>query len=261
MNVLILTYKRPYLLDNLFDLIPVNANIYIGTDVGFNHSFKRKQLSRIKVIRFPSKHEGQYYGYVNNMNWFFNQVEEGIILEEDILPTNEFFTFCETSLQWYRDDKKIFHISGFNPVGEIPHSYYSRIPLVWGYATWRDRWQLYDDKVELEYYPKDISFYILNKITDTKARFNTVDVNWAFTMWKHNAYALQSPKCLTKHIGYDSNSRHSTYDYFKKLKTSNDLTYRYDDLLFRKIHPSIFGKIKVLIQNKSLIKHIIGKVH
>ena len=41
------------------------------------------------------------------IDWFFEQEEEGIILEHDCLPDNSFFYFCDTLLETYRNDKRI----------------------------------------------------------------------------------------------------------------------------------------------------------
>ena len=85
------------------------------------------------------------------INWFFENVEEGIILEDDCVPDITFFDYCSELLQFYRDDKRVMHISGLNflsgPLDLQPsaESYHlSKYPAVWGWATWRRAWDLYD---------------------------------------------------------------------------------------------------------------------
>jgi hypothetical protein len=46
------------------------------------------------------------------ITWFFEQVEQGIILEDDCLPDPSFFPYCEELLHKYKDDARIGHISG-----------------------------------------------------------------------------------------------------------------------------------------------------
>ena len=82
------------------------------------------------------------------IDWFFDQVEEGIILEDDVLPRIEFFAYCQELLDRYRDEPTVFAISGSNFVP--PHaitqdaSYrFARITHVWGWATWRRSWRHY----------------------------------------------------------------------------------------------------------------------
>jgi GT2 family glycosyltransferase len=66
------------------------------------------------------------------ITWFFDNVEEGIILEDDCLPDQSFFSFCGDLLRRYEDDDRIFHIGGVNFQKETgPHRssyYFSRYP-------------------------------------------------------------------------------------------------------------------------------------
>ena len=48
------------------------------------------------------------------IDWFFQNVEAGIILEDDCRPDPTFFSFCEVLLERYKDDDRIKHISGDN---------------------------------------------------------------------------------------------------------------------------------------------------
>lgn len=48
------------------------------------------------------------------ISWFFNQVEFGIVLEDDCMPGLSFFPYCEELLMKYKDDDQIMLISGNN---------------------------------------------------------------------------------------------------------------------------------------------------
>lgn len=74
------------------------------------------------------------------INWFFSHVEAGIVLEDDCLPCPEFFTFCETLLEFYKNDEKVLNICGSNMGYNKPDSsgyFYSRFMNMSGWATWR----------------------------------------------------------------------------------------------------------------------------
>jgi len=81
------------------------------------------------------------------IDWFFENVEEGIILEDDCLPDQSFFQFCQELLEKYRNDNKIAMISGNHfgnkRLGDADY-YFTQIPHIWGWATWRRTWQQYD---------------------------------------------------------------------------------------------------------------------
>ena len=50
----------------------------------------------------------------SGLTWAFEQVEEAIILEDDCLPHPSFFNYCETLLDYYRNDKGVMVVSGNN---------------------------------------------------------------------------------------------------------------------------------------------------
>ena len=86
-------------------------------------------------------------GLFSAISWFFSQVTEGIILEDDCVPEPSFFPFCEELLARYRDDQRIFGISGNNFTQRRPADssyYFLKTTHIWGWASWRDRWQLVD---------------------------------------------------------------------------------------------------------------------
>ena len=81
----------------------------------------------------------------SGLDWVFEQVEEAIILEDDCLPHPSFFRFCEEMLLCYRNDQRVAHINGNNlHFGKRQNNdsyYFSCFVHVWGWASWRDRWQ------------------------------------------------------------------------------------------------------------------------
>ena len=83
------------------------------------------------------------------IDWFFSQVERGVILEDDVSPGPQFFDFCSELLELYQDDERVFAISGCNfvPTGvpEQDASYrFSALTHVWGWATWQRAWDHYE---------------------------------------------------------------------------------------------------------------------
>src|SRR5258708_7536122 len=81
------------------------------------------------------------------INWFFEHVEEGIILEDDTVPDITFFRFCSELLEKYKDDQNVMSISGSNLLGKWSKgslSYFRGHGGIWGWATWRRAWRKYD---------------------------------------------------------------------------------------------------------------------
>lgn len=97
---------------------------------------------------FKDGNLGVNYACTTALDWFFEHEEEGIILEDDCVPNADFFTFCANLLEKYRHDPRIMHIGGSNlqfgnQRGNASY-YFSSIPTVWGWASWRRVWENYD---------------------------------------------------------------------------------------------------------------------
>lgn len=88
-------------------------------------------------------------GVSGAIEWFFTHEERGIILEDDIIPDPTFFPYCADLLDRYQEDPRVFAISGCNYVppthiSDVQAAYrFSRVPHIWGWATWRRSWNLY----------------------------------------------------------------------------------------------------------------------
>ena len=78
-------------------------------------------------------------GVSSAINWFFENEEEGVILEDDCLPDLTFFNFARAMLEKYRNDKDIIAINGcnFGFHNKQASYFFSRYMNVWGWATWR----------------------------------------------------------------------------------------------------------------------------
>ncbi len=103
---------------------------------------------------FREENLGCQRAVTGGINWFFEHVSEGIILEDDCLPTTNFFYYCQEVLQRYRDDTRVVHVNGNNYnspyVHESPYSYhFTYIPQVWGWATWRRAWSKFEETMAM----------------------------------------------------------------------------------------------------------------
>jgi hypothetical protein len=158
------------------------------------------------------------------ITWFFDQVEQGIILEDDCLPDPSFFLYCEELLDRYKDDTRIGHIGGncFLPgIIQEDLSYdFCSFAHIWGWASWRRVWKNYD--VNLSYWTKyknnrdkiDDLFnsmrektYFSSFISDTlseKKKINTWDTQYQFSLRTQSQLSIYPAVNLVTNIGLDS---------------------------------------------------------
>lgn len=165
-------------------------------------------------------------GPASAISWFFENVEQGIILEDDCLPTDSFFSFCENLLEKYKDDERIMQISGTNRLGLIQENssyFFTNYPSEWGWATWRRAWDKYDYSIKQweTKEAKDIitDMYgkysiILSKIFDDT--FNNVDTitwwdyQWGFIKNINSGLTITPYLNQISNIGFDENATHTT---------------------------------------------------
>ena len=96
---------------------------------------------------FREENHGCARAVYGAISWFFEQEEYGIICEDDIVLSPDFFLFCEDLLPRYAKEEKVLQISARNTSRrvDIPNSYvYAQCFHCWGWATWRRAWDKMD---------------------------------------------------------------------------------------------------------------------
>ena len=193
---------------------------------------------------FREENLGCKYAVSGAISWFFEHEEQGIILEDDCLPSQSFFWFCEELLERYKDEKKVWHISGTNFQNGMNRGssdyYFSVFVHVWGWATWREKWNNYD--TELSGFRNEVFLEGINIRNETKKywrdifekmknkQVDTWDYQWVFTMWKHQGFSAIPQRNLITNMGFGSDATHTT----KQSRFSNLRRYEIIDL----IHPA-----------------------
>ena len=158
--ILILAYNRGHEFGQVFSSVLASGprDIYVFCDGPKNAADSRAQdeIRRhsenfpvgFNVYRnFQPRNLGLRAGVTAGIDWVFETEEMVIILEDDIVATDQFFQFCEDALIRYQFTTKIQQISGYNPMGRsCLNIFFPRRHLLssrtdsWGWATWRNRW-------------------------------------------------------------------------------------------------------------------------
>lgn len=123
---------------------PRNKNEKVKTDSVREYILNNIDWDCEVKTKFHPKNIGSHKATLGAVDWFFKNVKEGIVLEDDDLASKDFFKFCQEILKKYKGNKKIMSICGYNPLktSKLKESYYfSKSFGVWGWASWRDRWE------------------------------------------------------------------------------------------------------------------------
>lgn len=171
--------------------------------------------------KFATINKGPDKTIPEGIDWFFSQVEAGIILEDDCIPDPSFFTFCAELLERYKDDTRIMHISGNNFQNGVKHGdgsyYFSHYSHSWGWATWRRAWQQYHTAVANfpEYDHKgrinELPFSRTTKKFWLKLLRNTSiwDSRWLYTTWYARGLSILPNQNLVSNIGFGTDATHT----------------------------------------------------
>jgi hypothetical protein len=177
---------------------------------------------------FASSNMGCRSRLVSGLTWAFEQVEQAIILEDDVLPDLSFFPFCEEMLARFSDDDRISMITGFNIVQDSTKTgdsyFYSRMTHIWGWATWRRSWARYDE--HLAQWPAIRASGLLQSLFKEPAQYrfwarifdqmhqgtgpDTWDYQWVYTNLINHALSVVPRVNLIANIGFGPEATHTT---------------------------------------------------
>jgi hypothetical protein len=206
------------------------------------------------------------------ISWFFSHVESGIILEDDCLPEETFFRFCNELLHRYRDNEQIMMISGTTPVrfrGRKQDYFFSKYGTTWGWASWRRAWLKFDydlrswenkgerEKVMSSFKTEREKQYFLNVFEKT---FNKTDVSWWDYQWLfarvlHGGLSVMPVSNQIENIGFGKDATH-TFD-----PLSPDANKKTAPLHFPLRHPDVIKTdeaydSKLLFKEPSFLERI-----
>ena len=240
--VVLVIFNRPKTTQVVFEVI-VQAKpkkLYIVSDgPRANRSGENKLVEQCREIvsridwpcevftKYSDKNLGCRESVVRGLDWVFSQEEEVIILEDDCVPTLEFFEFCQEMLTRYRNEPSVGTICGSNLEDvsslETNFSYwFSRYPKVWGWATWKRAWVQYE--VDLSKFSRSDRSVLVSENLSTHAarrywesnfdsvasgKLDTWDYQLAFMHFKNNLVSVIPAVNLISNIGFGPDATHT----------------------------------------------------
>lgn len=234
---LIITYSRLLGLVNLLDSCRdagVNR-IYIAIDGAATKETALIQESMVEVInKYKSesnidiqvwhreKNLGIAVSVITAIDWFFRYENKGVILEDDLILSDIFFTYMSKALSRFETDHSVSLISGNRYDGGVSAKpVLVSYPQTWGWATWREKWA----QIRADFSTKPIgrinqgrpnirNFWQVGVDRVWDGYIDTWDLLLAHWMLVNNKKCLLPPENLVSNIGNDSFSTHTKTDNF-----------------------------------------------
>ncbi len=174
--------------------------------------------------KYSETNQGCKRACTSAFNWFFENEEKGIIIEDDCLPDRSFFPYCEELLNYYKDDQRIGMISGYNGCPDYPCDYsyhFTTGGSIWGWATWRRVAAGFDPQNSILKNPK-IKDFLLNATTDKNetehifagvnrildGQDNGWDFSWSALLKINSQLGIVPSVNMIRNIGINADSTH-----------------------------------------------------
>ncbi len=262
--------------------------LYILADQGRNEQEKAQALECRRLVeqaidwdcevikRYAEENVGVYENIAGGAKWVLEREESAIFLEDDNLPEESFFPFCEQMLERYKDDEKILWICGTNYLGEykspIGADYvFTKHMLPCGWASWSHKFAKFyngdlslcenpeiikkvaknycNRKVYKQYRYSWMSEYNLMKAGKRPASW---DYQMDFSIKAHDLLGICPCNNQIKNIGVDEFSEHGGRSF------SNEMTRRFCGMNSYPINFPLNHPEK--IQTDKLFEKKIGKI-
>jgi len=227
------------------NILAKESNLIIYSDAAKKEDDQRKvdqvrqylkSLSGFKRIKIIERKKN--YGLAKSIKHGITEVickyKKAIILEDDILTSKSFLNFMNDSLNFYKNNKRIWHINGWNypNFGNSKKDVYAdRMMNCWGWATWKDRW----DKVSFDvneilknFNKKKIYQFNLNEsenfyhhlLANKKEEIKTWAIFWQAAIFLNKGLCIRPNISYTENTGFDNSGVHCSYLMINKYKNN-----------------------------------------
>jgi hypothetical protein len=169
---------------------------------------------------------GENWGLANSIidgvTKIVNEYGKIIVLEDDLVTSPYFLKFVNEALEFYQDEEKVWHISGWNyPIDTngLDDVFLLRLMSCWGWATWADRWQHFEkdaDKTIEEFSKEEIDRFNIDDnenffsqvVANHENKINTWAIFWYATIFKKDGLCLNPIQAFVENIGHDGSGVH-----------------------------------------------------
>ena len=229
-------------------------------------------------ITLNKDNKGLSTSIITGVSNILSDFKSVIVLEDDLITSTYFLKYMNTGLSLYEKETDVASIHSYfypvNSINQLPNYFFLKGADCWGWATWRDRWDLFENNpdkllnkinsMNLSYefsLEKRAGFY--NMLKDTcKGKIDSWAIRWHASMYLQNKLTLYPKVSFIHNIGNDGSGTHKAKtDSFKtKINLNFDgikniqLT---ENLIAREKLANFMLKIREPLYKRLLKKYII----
>lgn len=181
-----------------------------------------KGFSSVRIVERP-RNFGLAENIIQGVSEICEEYGRVIVVEDDLITSPHFLSYMNDCLDLYAEEELVYSVSGCcYPVdnhGFIRDVFFLRIPLCWGWATWRSKWALFDkDLAAIERVPPALKRYInfngaydffWQATANMTGQINTWFIFWYLALARNGKLAVFPPHTLVRNIGMDGTGENS----------------------------------------------------
>lgn len=285
---LILAFRRPENIANCIETLNQagTTRIYLavdgpreGKDLAIAESIvelARDYCQKFNIQLFTlrrSENLGLALSVLTALDWFFSLESEGLVLEDDLVFSQEFVAFCDKSLKFFKDDNNVWIVSGNNFIEGNSNKAsitWSTYPMIWGWATWSSKWPEIRSAILSEniYTNRNMNFQTLQFWKTGIRRVNLGILNsWAVPlaaqMKSRQKFCVIPPVNLVSNVGVDKNAEHTAQGSWHSNRKIENLPENYiltteDREALAKELDKVFDSKIYLISWKSIFSFVLS---
>jgi hypothetical protein len=218
--------------------------LYIFAD-GPKEGSTDEELKRIKEVRAIIRKERKWKEFhilesgankglansiISGLNTVFEKHDRVIVLEDDIIASRYLLKYCDEALAHYEQNCSVMSVSAFTfpAAKKLPETFFLPIVACWGWATWKDRWKLFnkdgaallqriesENKIKAFNFNDSYDYYNLLK-SQVAGKADSWAIRWYASIFLNDGIAVYPSRSLTMNIGMDGTGTH-----FKGRSPSN----------------------------------------
>lgn len=200
------------------------------------------------ILQVSTTNKGLSQSIIGGVTEVLQRFGKVIVLEDDLLTSPNFLNYMNRALDYYKEQKKVFSVSGYSFNIRFPKSYgfdhyFSVRGSSWGWATWIDRWETVDWEVSdytqfISSWEKRRSFNkggsdlsaMLRK--QMEGKINSWAIRWCYQQWKNYKLTVYPRMSKIKNIGFGAGATHTsrkTAEHEVKLDAGNSIEFHFSD--------------------------------
>jgi hypothetical protein len=208
---------------------------------------------------------------IDGVSQLMRNFDRAIAVEDDLLTSSDFLTYINKALDRYESEQRIFSVSGFNypiaaPAAYSFDAYLAYCPMCWGWGMWKNRWQTIDwsardfpvfitDREEQKRFNRggdDLTWMLARQMA---GKIDSWDIIWAYSHFKHDAFALLPVVSKVYNTGFDKSGIHCRRAPFRQtlLTSGTSSSYRFPE--FVELSPYYVNKI-LRLRHRSLARRL-----